>query len=160
MSSFDRREEREDRVAGEVPATSVRAAGREADRRARLESEELHMIPGPGLDDEQQLREKMDEISPDGRPPTVAIHREARRLFFLALTVAAVVVLVAIYAWGGIGPTAVALVLWGLFIGLAAWPTWHAAIDRRMDVERSRKQLGVQRGTVSGRETDRRVSGG
>ena len=82
MSSFDRREER---LGADELEPAARAAGREADRRARLAEESLHVVPGPGEAADQRLQEKMEEISPDGRPPPEAIKRESRRLFFVGL---------------------------------------------------------------------------
>ena len=154
MSSYDRREDWGRGATPPVPPTD--RPGREAGRA----DEDLHILPGPGLDEEEEVRERMEMSSPDGRPPPMAIRRETRRLFFAALTIAAVVVLVAIYSWGGIGPTAVALVLWGVFIGLAAWPTWHAGMDRKIEENRARRDIGVERHGRTAREADRRVSGG
>jgi hypothetical protein len=155
MSSYDHREE-----WGRGP-TPAREPDRGAGREAGLPDEDLHILPGPGLDEEEEMvRERMEVSSPDGRPPPLEIRRETRRLFFAALTIVAVVVLVAIYAWGGLGPTAVALVLWGVFIGLAAWPAWHAGLDRKIEENRVRRDIGVERHGRTAREADRRVSGG
>jgi hypothetical protein len=156
MSGYERRDDW--RAAAAQPESGP---GRGAERGAGLRDEEdLHILPGPGLDEDELVRERMEIASPDGRPPPRQIRRETRRMFFLALTIAAVVVLVAIYSWGGPGPTAVALVLWGVFIGLAAWPTWHAGLDRKAEENRARRDLAAERRGVTRREPDRRVSGG
>jgi hypothetical protein len=160
MSSFDRRDDRDTEQVRTAADRGVGPdAGRQAERRDIPADEEFHILRGPGYSEEEALQERLAVTSPDGRPPPVEIHRETRQMFFLALTVTSVVVLVAIYAWGGIGPLAVALVMWGVFIGLAAFPTWHAALARRADEDRARRELTAQRLGRPMREPDRRVSG-
>lgn len=121
---------------------------------------ELHIVPGPGLAEDELVRERLEMNSPDGRPPSLQIRRETRRLFLMAFTVAAVVVLVAIYSWGGLGPTAVAILMTAIFIGLGAWPTWRAAMIRSTDETRARSQIAAERTGRARHAEDRSVSGG
>jgi len=125
------------------------------------EPDELHILPGPGLEEEEMVRERLEADSPDGRPPGLQARRETRRLFLVALTVVTVVVLVAITIWGGWGATAVALVLAGIFIGFAAWPTWHAAVDRKVEENRARREVATERhGRTSAADRERAAGGG
>src|SRR5689334_1655900 len=95
--------------------------------------EQLHMRAGPGLHGHAEFREKMDEESPDGRPPTEPVRRESRIVFLTFLALVSVAVIAALVWRGGAVPGAIALVLVLAFIGLAAWPAWHAGLDRKIE---------------------------
>src|SRR6185295_8865535 len=52
--------------------------------------------PGPGMQNDPQFRELMDEESPDGRPPTAPVRRESRLLFLSILAVVTIAVVAAL----------------------------------------------------------------
>lgn len=90
---------------------------------------------------EAVIRERLEEESPDGRPPTPKVRRESRAVFWVILCVVTVGALASLYWAGGAAPVAVAVVLVLGFIGLAAWPAWHAAMDRKLDRERAEREV-------------------
>lgn len=90
---------------------------------------------------EREVRERLDEESPDGRPPSPRARRGAEAVFITGLSVVFIAVIASLYAWGGPIPALVALVLIGTFVGLAAWPAWHAAMDRRRDRARAEGEV-------------------
>lgn len=92
------------------------------------------------------LRERMDADSPDGRPPTARLKREERWVFAVALGAVFLGILAVVYISGGLIPAAMALALAVVFIGLAAWPTWHAAMDRDFDTRKARRHIRAERG--------------
>jgi hypothetical protein len=95
---------------------------------------------------EAVIRERLEAESPDGRPPTPKVRRESRTLFWVILSVVTVGALASLYWAGGAAPVAVAVVLVIGFIGLAAWPAWHAAMDRKVDRDRAEREVrGVAR---------------
>lgn len=94
-------------------------------------------LPAPplkGPEEEVRFRELMDEESPDGRPPSGPVKRESRILFW-TVYILVIVAVVSALTWrsGSIVPGLIALLLMLVFIGLAAWPTWHAAVDRKIE---------------------------
>jgi hypothetical protein len=108
--------------------------------------EVLHARPGPGAVNigEEEFRERMDMDSPDGRPPPQRDRRSAKWIFGVGLAVAFFAVLTAIWYYAGPIPGAIAILLMVLFIGLAAWPAWHAALDRRMDATRVKREVAAE----------------
>lgn len=82
---------------------------------------------------EPMVRERLDAESPDGRPPTRPARRRSTALFILLFVGVAVAVMVSLYLGGGWVPLLAALALIVAFIGMAAWPAWHAAADRVHD---------------------------
>jgi hypothetical protein len=94
---------------------------------------DLPIRPGPGLDPEAALRERMNEESPDGRPPSEPARRESRVVFWSILVLVTAVVIAALIWRGGLIPGVLALILMLAFVGIAAWPAWHAGLDRRID---------------------------
>lgn len=99
--------------------------------------------PGPGHPDavDELVRERMEEESPDGRPPPIAQRRRSRNLFIAAMAIVWVIVLAAVYSLGGPRLALLALVLTAIYIGYAAWPTWRAALERRGDEERAEREV-------------------
>ena len=107
----------------------------------------LHAHPGPGLlkMDEDEFRERMDMESPDGRPPPQRDRRAAKWLFVVLLAMAFVAVIGVLWAYAGPAPAAIALFLIICFMGFAAWPTWHAALDRKLDADRIKREVVEER---------------
>jgi hypothetical protein len=108
-----------------------------------LRNELDKIIPGPGHTPEmdERVRERMDEESPDGAPPTLMRRRNSRRIFLTAFVVVWVVVLSAVYMIGGVQLAALVLALTAIYIGFAAWPTWRAALERRGDEKRAEREI-------------------
>jgi hypothetical protein len=104
------------------------------------------ILPGPGHADEvdELVRERMEEDSPDGRPPTLAGRRDSRYLFFGALTAVWLVVLTAVWWIGGIALAALVLAITAIYIGFAAWPAWRAALERRGDTHRAEREIEAE----------------
>src|ERR1700741_4148853 len=83
--------------------------------------------------EEQEVRELLEEESPDGRPPTRKVRKESEVVFLVALIAVAVLVLSVLYFAGGPIPATIGALLAVLFVGLAAWPAWTAAVERKID---------------------------
>ena len=105
---------------------------------------EVRPVSRPPVDD-ASIRERMDAESPDGRPPTEKLKRGERWVFVVALGAVFVGIIWVVYASGGIIPAAIALALALVFIGLAAWPTWHAAYSRDHDTRKVRGEIDAER---------------
>jgi hypothetical protein len=107
----------------------------------------LHIHPGPGTVEmsEDELRERMWDSSPDGRPPSMKDAREARAIFIVGFTLTTVGVLAVLWIWAGFLPMLLGAVLSVMFIGIAAWPTWHAGLDRKLDENRVKHQVLEER---------------
>jgi hypothetical protein len=105
--------------------------------------EVLHAQRGPGavVIHEDELRERMDEESVDGRPPELKDQRRAQMFFWITLAAVFTAVVGILWWYAGFLPALVAVVLAIFFIGLAAWPTWHAAVDRKMDEARIKRDV-------------------
>ena len=125
--------------------------------KSEVGEEVLEAHPGPGLVvvDEEELRDRMDAESPDGRPPKLRQLRQARALF-LGLWVVPLVVIGLLAYYASWVPAVLAVVFMVLFVGIAAWPTWYAAIDRKMDADKVKREV-VSEHT---HHEDRAVSGG
>jgi hypothetical protein len=104
----------------------------------------MGMRPGPALTPETELRERMNEESPDGRPPSAPVRRESKLVFWSVFTLVAVIVIAALIWDGGVTAGIVAAALIVLFVGIAAWSAWHAALDRRFDERRVTDELRVE----------------
>jgi hypothetical protein len=103
----------------------------------------LHLRKGPGTIkvSEDEIAERMDAESPDGRPPTMRDRREARIFFWAGLVILPTAV-IGIMAWyAGWLPAALAFVLMLGFILFAAWPTWHAALNRKQDTDKVKREV-------------------
>lgn len=107
----------------------------------------LGIRPGPGLDADTERRERMNEESPDGRPPSEPVRRESKIVFWSFFTLVAVVVIAALVWDGGITAGVAAAALIVMFVGIAAWSAWHAALDRRFDERRVADELRVEHGS-------------
>lgn len=101
------------------------------------------IVPGPGHTEEvdNQVRERMEEESPDGRPPSLEGRRKSKALFYTALIIVWVVVLSALYWYFGMAMAALALLLTAIYVGFAAWPTWRAALERQADEKRAEREV-------------------
>jgi len=111
-----------------------RGENRGVSRGERGDPEPLHINAGPGLDPEARFQELMNEESPDGRPPTGPVRRESRVLFLCALVlITSVVIAALIWRSGSIIPGLMGLALMLGFIVLAAWPTWNAGAERKLE---------------------------
>jgi hypothetical protein len=110
---------------------------------ASLGEEVMHIHPGPGTVNlpEEELRERMDAESPDGRPPSMHDSRQAKAIFFTGFILTTVVVLAVLWIWAGLLPMLVGLILGTFFIFFAAWPTWHAGLDRKLDKNRVKHEV-------------------
>ena len=135
------------RPAARAPGWPGSAAGDRPTARGEVGEEVLHAHAGPGaLDmDEDEFRERMDLESPDGRPPPQRDRRAAQWLFVVLLAAAFVAVIGVLWAYAGPAPAAIALFLILCFMAFAAWPTWHAAWDRRQDAERIKREVAEER---------------
>jgi hypothetical protein len=139
-------------AGGYVPPVQPRSAAQ------RVVGEEvLHAHPGPGVVrmDEEEFRERMELESPDGRPPPQRDRRGAKWIFGIGLAVAFFAVLSAIWWYAGAVPGGIAILLMILFIGMAAWPAWHAAMDRKLDGERVKREVAAEHTATDNTQTPR-----
>jgi hypothetical protein len=104
------------------------------------------ITPGPGHTEEvdAQVRERMDEDSPDGSPPGLADRRNSRTIFFATLIVVWVVVISAVGYVGGLEMAALVLLLTAIYIGYASWPVWRAALERRGDERQAEREIEIE----------------
>jgi hypothetical protein len=127
--------------------SSMRRAGTMADTGSPSQRDELDKIlPGPGHTEavDQRVRDRMDQDSPDGRPPALAGRRQSRMVFYTALVVVWVVVITAVYWVGGFAMSAMVLLLTAIYIGYASWPVWRAGLERRADEHRAEREVELE----------------
>jgi hypothetical protein len=107
----------------------------------------LHIHPGPGnvTMTEDEMRERMSVTSPDGRSPSMKDNRDARAIFIVGFVLTTLGVLAVLWIWAGWLPMLVGAMLSILFIGMAAWPTWHAGLDRKLDENKVKHQVLEER---------------
>jgi hypothetical protein len=104
------------------------------------------VVPGPGHTEsvDNRVRERMEEESPDGRPPGLADRRSSKKIFFGTLIVVWVVVISAVSYVGGWPMAALVLLLSAVYIGYASWPVWRAALERQGDERRAEREIDIE----------------
>ena len=135
--------ERHDTPTEEIARIRPRSTADVDSRGASHRDDFDRIVPGPGHSQavDNLVRERMEEESPDGRPPSLEDRRKSRTLFYIVLAVVWIVVISAVGYVGGWAMAGLVLLLTAIYIGYASWPVWRAAIGRQADERRAEREV-------------------